>query len=79
MAILKSKNKITDFFMILAWASPFKYQSKLITSPLSRREKHAREWRTVADLECARGGGVSHILDEKVVLASLYSKKCMKM
>ena len=24
MVILKSQNKITDFFMILAWASPFK-------------------------------------------------------
>ena len=23
MVILKSQNKITDFFMILAWASPF--------------------------------------------------------
>ena len=29
----------------------------------------------VADLECARGGGVSHILAEKEVLASLYSEK----
>ena len=34
---------------------------------------------TVADPECARGGGVSHILAEKGVLASLYFKKCMKM
>ena len=25
MVILRSKNKITDFLMILAWASPFKY------------------------------------------------------
>ena len=33
----------------------------------------------VADPECARGGGVSQILAEKGVLASLYSKKCMKM
>ena len=24
MVILRSQNKITDFFMILAWASPFK-------------------------------------------------------
>ena len=24
MVILKGQNKITDFFMILAWASPFK-------------------------------------------------------
>ena len=23
MVILKTRNKITDFFMILAWASPF--------------------------------------------------------
>ena len=32
---------------------------------------------SVADPECARGGGVSHILTEKGLLASLYSKKCM--
>ena len=24
--IIRTKNKITDFLMILAWASPFKYQ-----------------------------------------------------
>ena len=29
----------------------------------------------MADPECARGGGVSHILAEKRVLASLYFKK----
>ena len=29
---------------------------------------------TMADQECARGGGVSHILAEKRLLASLYSK-----
>ena len=33
----------------------------------------------VADPECVRGGGVSHILAEKGVLASLYSKTCMKI
>ena len=33
----------------------------------------------VADPECARGGGVSHILAEKGLSASLYSNKCMKM
>ena len=27
MAILRSQNKIIDFLMILAWASPFKSQS----------------------------------------------------
>ena len=26
MVILRTRNKITDFLMILAWASPFKYQ-----------------------------------------------------
>ena len=25
MVILRPRNKITDFFMILAWASPFKF------------------------------------------------------
>ena len=25
MIILKARNKITDFLMILAWASPFKF------------------------------------------------------
>ena len=34
---------------------------------------------TVADPEYARGGGVIHILAEKGLLASHYSKKCMKM
>ena len=34
---------------------------------------------TMADQECARGGGVSHISAEKRLLASLYSQKCMKM
>ena len=29
----------------------------------------------VADPECARGGGVSHILAEKGLLASLFSQK----
>ena len=33
---------------------------------------------SVADPECARGGGVSHILAEKGLLASLYSKKMHK-
>ena len=33
----------------------------------------------MADPECARRWGVSHILAEKGVSASLYSKKCMKM
>ena len=27
MVILRTRNKITDFFMILAWASPFKYMN----------------------------------------------------
>ena len=26
IVILKTRNKITDFLMILAWASPFKYK-----------------------------------------------------
>ena len=30
----------------------------------------------MVDPECARGGGVSHNLAEKGLLASLYSKKC---
>ena len=34
---------------------------------------------SVADPEYAREGGVSHILAKKGVLASLYSKKCMKI
>ena len=29
MVILRSQNKITDFFMILAWASPFKVPMSL--------------------------------------------------
>ena len=34
MVILRSQNKITDFLMILAWASPFKVA--VITSPLAK-------------------------------------------
>ena len=30
MVILISQNKITDFLMILAWASPFKFKILLI-------------------------------------------------
>ena len=30
MVILRSQNKITDFFMILAWASPFKIKISTI-------------------------------------------------
>ena len=33
--ILKSQNKITDFFMILAWASPFDYQHVITSQPIS--------------------------------------------
>ena len=37
MVILRTRNKITDFFMILAWASPFKYTllSLIITGTLT--------------------------------------------
>ena len=34
MVILRTRNKITDFFMILAWASPFKIQIILDVSIL---------------------------------------------
>ena len=30
MIILSSQNKITDFFMILAWASPFKLNINIL-------------------------------------------------
>ena len=32
MVILGSQNKITDFFMILAWASPFKQLKDVYTA-----------------------------------------------
>ena len=35
--------------------------------------------RSVADPECARGGGVSHILPEKRGVSFTLLKKCMKM
>ena len=41
--------------------------------------QHSCGSRAMADQECARGGGVSHILAEQRLLASLYSTKCMKM
>ena len=50
---------------------------------LKKRTKKCISWSSaqtaVADPECARRGGLSHILAEKGVLASLYSKKCVKM
>ena len=42
MVILRTRNKITDFLMILAWASPFKYQPKCVQprfSPSYRMNK----------------------------------------
>ena len=30
MVILRTRNKITDFFMILAWASPFNLKLKIL-------------------------------------------------
>ena len=33
MVILRSLNKITDFFMILAWASPFNKRSDYQLAP----------------------------------------------
>ena len=32
MVILGSQNKITDFFMILAWASPFNIQAQMLAA-----------------------------------------------
>ena len=36
-------------------------------------------WHPVADPECARGGGVSHILAEKRGVSLTLLKKCMKI
>ena len=44
MVILRTRKKITDFFMILAWASPFKLQCitlSLVNLAL-RRGKHIK-------------------------------------
>ena len=38
MVILRSQNKITDFLMILAWASPFK--PIIITLPIIGNDKY---------------------------------------
>ena len=35
MVILRTRNKITDFFMILAWASPFNFSCLPFTATLS--------------------------------------------
>ena len=40
MVILKTRNKITDFFMILAWASPFNLFGTLIVK-LPQSSQHA--------------------------------------
>ena len=40
MVILRTRNKITDFFMILAWASPFKAnENYFISEPGSNLQK----------------------------------------
>ena len=42
MVILRSQNKITDFFMILAWASPFKsHFGKRLLRKWSGNEKNS--------------------------------------
>ena len=43
MVILKSQNKISDFFMILAWASPFKLWAKTWLRIQCITQKHATE------------------------------------
>ena len=36
MVILRTRNKITDFFMILAWASPFKQNTRVCRKVFQR-------------------------------------------
>ena len=39
MVILGSQNKITDFFMILAWASPFQQVHVIISTVQAQRKR----------------------------------------
>ena len=39
MVILRSQNKITDFFMILAWASPFNSLCTYLNQAFKRRKQ----------------------------------------
>ena len=42
MVILRSQNKITDFLMILAWASPFNdvlLESAMVSDPSAMRRR----------------------------------------
>ena len=41
MVILRTRNKITDFFMILAWASPFNLHFNFFTPAISWRKTAA--------------------------------------
>ena len=45
MVILRTRNKITDFLMILAWASPFKPNIMLclLSGPTATPEIHVDE------------------------------------
>ena len=38
MVILRTRNKITDFLMILAWASPFNFRTRTVNAKLYSRE-----------------------------------------
>ena len=44
MVILRSQNKITDFFMILAWASPFNFRSDNALHSARKVSDHHKGW-----------------------------------
>ena len=49
MVILRTRNKITDFLMILAWASPFKLQDLQMFSLKLNKYEYEKLWVAVAE------------------------------
>ena len=51
MVILRTRNKITDFFMILAWASPFNDPSVGIKDGIGAKLQHVEQNASTTDAE----------------------------
>ena len=50
MVILRTRNKITDFLMILAWASPFKSNFQLLEVVDRSSEEQLQVGKTIKEL-----------------------------
>ena len=57
MVILRTRNKITDFFMILAWASPFNVMDSLTLVELSSNKYIRTHQSVIVRLNCSNLAG----------------------